>query len=187
MKRMLLCGFGMALLATVVGAGEGRSVRGNLPTSIAPTLLGQADDIPLPSPLSPVPDPQYTPSGQLPLNQYPSGSYTVQHPVLSDQNYAIPSSSYGVTGSPVEIYQNVKYRGVRNISPCAVATIVQIPDPCNKDACCKTCVNVQICVPPCDPKCVRVTRDGNKVRYDYGKYAVAVKSIGNHVVVHYED
>ena len=178
MKRVLLCSVGVALMATFVVAAEGPSFRAT--RSLAPALVGQANDIQVPPQLSPVPDPGYAPLNQPPLNQYTPGPYSVQSPSPAP-------SGYVVSGAPVEIYQNVKYRGQRNIAPCAVPTVIQVPDPCNKDACCKTCVNVQVCVPPCEPHKVKVTRDGNKVHYDYGKYAVTVRSIGNHVVVHYED
>jgi hypothetical protein len=171
MKRTLLCCFSVALMATVVGAAEGRSLRATL----APALVGQVNDIQVPPQLSPIPDPGYATS-----NQYSPSPYSVQAPMTGPSGYAI-------SGAPVEIYQNVKYRAVRNIAPCAVPTIIQVPDPCNKDACCKTCVNVQVCVPPCEPCKVKVTRDGKNVRYDYGKYSVSVRSIGHHVVVHYED
>ncbi len=182
MKRTLLFGLSLAMMATAIGAAESRAMRSALPLSIGPALTGQVNSIPMPAPLSPVPDPVYSePSygspaysspAQPSFSQYPSG------PV-----------EYGYTLAPptAVAYQNVKYRGTRNIAPCAVPTLVQVPDPCNKNACCKSCVNVEICVPPCDPRKVKVTHDGNKVRYDYGKYAVSVRSIGNHVVVHYED
>ena len=172
MKKTLLVGFGLAVMATVVGAAESRTMRSMLPLSVGPALTGQADYIPMPAPLSPVPDPVYSAPGQPMQSQYQS----------APTEYA-----YTLAAPSAVVYQNVKYRGTRNIAPCAVPTIVQVPDPCTKHACCKTCVNVEICVPPCDPRKVRVTHDGNKVRYDYGKYAVSVRSIGNHVVVHYED
>jgi hypothetical protein len=88
-----------------------------------------------------------------------------------------------VTGAPVELYCNVKYRDERNIAPCAVPMIVQVPDPCNP--CC--CVNVQICVPPCDCPCVKTSKCGRKVTYDYGKYRVQITSARNRVVVDYDD
>lgn len=178
MKRTLLLSLFVGMVAPMVGAGEPRVVRVTHPLSLAPALMGQ-NDIALPPPLSPVPDPGYAPSTQYaPSAPYSPSPYPVQAPA---------PSGYVISGAPVEIYQNVKYRAPRNIAPCAVPTIIQVPDPCNKDACCKTCVNVQVCVPPCDPHKVRVTRDGRNVRYDFGKYAVSVRSIGNHVVVHYED
>lgn len=171
MKRALLLSLSVVMVSSLVGAGE-RAGRVALPLSFGPALVGQ-NDIALPPQLSPVPDPGYAPS--------------VQYAPTPNAYPAPAPSGYVVTGAPVEIYQNVKYRAARNIAPCAVPTVIQVPDPCNKDACCKTCVNVQVCVPPCDPLKVRVTRDGRNVRYDFGKYAVSVRSIGNHVVVHYED
>jgi hypothetical protein len=177
MKRTLLSCLGVALMATTVVGADGRGLRTSLPLSLSPALVGQ-NDISLPPQLSPIPDPAYAPSGQYSPSPYSPSPYSIPAPASSD---------YVVSGAPVEVYQNVKYRAVRNIAPCAVPTIIQVPDPCNKNACCKTCVNVQVCVPPCEPAKVKVTRDGRNVKYDYGKYAVSVRSIGNHVVVHYED
>lgn len=201
MKRTMLCGLGVVLAATIVSAGEGRAFRGALPFSMAPSLMGQSGSIPMPDSLTPVPDPEFnqtTPPAYVPnrsstyspspYSAPSTGSYVTPAPV----QYGVQSPTFSEPGLVIaapgaEIYQNVRYRAVRNIAPGAIPTIVQVPDPCSKDACCKTCVNVQICVPPCDPKRVRVSRDGNRVRYDFGKYAVSVRSAGNHVVVHYED
>ena len=166
MKKMMFCGLALALMATVVVAAEGRALRSAVSTAIAPTLLTQSSSIPSALPLSPTPDPLYSPTNQ----------------------YVDPGmSGYPAVGQPLTLFADVRYHGSRNIAPCAVPTIIQVPDPCNKDKCCKSCVNVEVCVPPCDPKKVCVTRDGNKVRYDFGKYAVVVKTVGDHVVVHYWD
>lgn len=173
MKKAVVFSLGVAMLASFAVAGEGRGIRSSLPASLGSALVGQASDIPVPPSLSPIPDPAYPAYGSVPS----AAPYSVQSPIVTGPSY----------GAPVEIYQNVKYRAVRNIAPNAVPTIISVPDPCNKDACCKTCVNVQVCVPPCEPCKVRVTRDGNNVRYDYGKYAVNVRSTGKQVVVHYED
>lgn len=178
MKKAVLLSLGFAMVASLAVAGEGRGIRSSFPASIAPALVGQSGDIAVPPALSPTPDPAYAPAGQVPGSVYSPAPYGTAHsPIVSGPSY----------GAPVEIYQNVKYRATRNIAPDAIPTIIQVPDPCNKDACCKTCVNVQVCAPPCEPCKVRVTRDGSNVRYDYGKYAVNVRSIGKHVVVHYED
>ena len=189
MKRMLLSSLALALMASITLAAEGRLVRSSLSTSRSPALLSQANDIPVPA-LSPVPDPAfaqsnpvYTPTNPTTTNYPPTANapaFVVPAPGSSS-----PAPGYSSVGQPIELFSDVRYRGTRNISPCAVPIIVQISDPCNKDRCCKTCVNVQVCVPPCDPKCVKVTRDGNRVLYDFGKYEVVVKTVGNHVVVHY--
>lgn len=107
-------------------------------------------------------------------------------------------------GGAVELFHAVKVSDQNHIAPCAEPKVVQIvdpcwqPDPCNP--CCKPkCVNVLICVPkqqccqPCDPCCkdhgpkITTSRDGRKVRYDFGKYAVDLVSKNGYVHVDYDD
>ena len=52
MKKTLLVGFSLAVMATVAVAAEGRSVRSALPLSVGPALVGQVNSIPMPAPLS---------------------------------------------------------------------------------------------------------------------------------------
>ena len=94
---------------------------------------------------------------------------------------AAPYSAPAV--QPVALYRNVKYRDERKMHPCAVPTIVQVPDPCNP--CC--CVNIQICAPPCECLCVR--RGGllgRKIVFDYGKYQVDVRNRNGCLIVDYD-
>jgi len=98
---------------------------------------------------------------------------------------AIIQPSGPVVGLPVPLFSDVRFRATRNIAPCAVPTIIQVADPCDKY--CKRCVNIEVCAPPCNPKDVKVTRDGNRVRYDYGKYAIVAHTAGDHIVVRYHD
>lgn len=71
--------------------------------------------------------------------------------------------------------------------------IVSIVDPCwkpSKCGCCRPaprCVQVKICVPPCGCPCVKVSKDGRRVKYDYGKYSVELKSKNGKVTVDYDD
>lgn len=102
---------------------------------------------------------------------------------VPDTSYAAPSTAPVVVATPVALYCNVRYKDQRNIAPCAVPTIVQVPDPC--DPCC--CVSVQICVPPCECPCVKVSKCGRKVSYDYGKYQVEITSARGRVTVDYDD
>jgi hypothetical protein len=152
---------GLALMASTAMGAQGSSLGG-------PTLLGQqGTDLPMPAPLgtptlSPVPETVYSgPVGQLPV----------------------------VTAPNAELFSCVKVRSPRNIAPCAVPIIVQVPDPCTpRNSCCpRPCVNVQICVPACGCPNVCVTRNGNRVRYDYGKYSVTVVSLNGRVIVDYDD
>lgn len=90
------------------------------------------------------------------------------------------------TGTPIALYQNVRYKDLDHIHPCAVPQIVQVPDPC-PTGCGTQCVNVQVCMPPCTPHTVKVTRCGNRVKYDFGKYEVTITSARGRVTVDYDD
>lgn len=161
---------GLALMASVAMGANVRTVSQQGPTLGGPTLIGQGTDLPAPADplpagqLSPNPEIQYSgPVGQLPV----------------------------VTAPAPELFQCVRYRDQRNIAPCAVPVIVQVPDPCApRDRCgctVRPCVNVQICVPASGCPTVCVTRNGNKTRYDYGKYAVDVISLNGRIIVDYDD
>ncbi len=86
-----------------------------------------------------------------------------------------------------ELFDSVRYKNLKKIAPCAVEMIVAVRTPCGckKDPC-KPCVLVKICVPPCNdcPK-VKIRKQGDKVIYDYGKYAVELTSKKGEVIVAY--
>ncbi len=109
-------------------------------------------------------------ANQAPVTPVPDPSYVLP---------ATPSPAPVVVGAPIALYSNVRYRAERNIAPCAVSKIVSVADPCNPGC----CVNVEICVPPCECECVKVSKCGTKVKYDYGKYEVEVTSRRTGVVV----
>ena len=166
MNRLCAClTVGMALVASAVMGANPQAGRSGV-TLGGPTLLGsqQGTDLPMPPPLSSAPEVQYSgPVGQMPV----------------------------VTTADPTLFPCVKYRSTRDIAPCAVPIIVQVPDPCTpRDRCGCTprpCVNVEICVPTCGCPKVTVTRHGNKTRYDYGKYEVTVISLNGRIVVDYDD
>ena len=116
---------------------------------------------------------------------------TLAQPVLNqaeptpipDQAYEVAPTAPSASPAAIPLYCNVRYKDLKNIAPCAVPTIVMVPDPCNDCA----CVAVQICVPPCDCPEVKVKRSGRKVKYDYGKYAVEITSARGRVTVDYDD
>lgn len=100
----------------------------------------------------------------------------------------------------VKLYHCVKYEDLHHIAPCAVPKIVAIVDPCYKPCrvkrcgCCRPCapppppcVYVKICVPKCGCPRVKVSRDGKRVKYDYGKYEVELASRNGKVYVDYDD
>jgi len=82
-----------------------------------------------------------------------------------------------------------RYRRLHNIHPCAVKKVVSVIDPCfDPRSCCKPkCVKVAICVPPCGCVKVRVSHDGRRVKYDYGKYEVRITSRHGKITVDYKD
>lgn len=89
-----------------------------------------------------------------------------------------------------DLYDCVRYKNLGKIAPCAEPMIISIKDPCapKKPNCCEPirCVNVKICVPPCDCPKVKITRHGSKIRYDFGKYAVDVISRNGEILVDYD-
>ena len=91
------------------------------------------------------------------------------------------------------LFHCVKVKDAHHIAPCAVPKIVEIVDPCWKpdpcNPCCKApCVRVQICVPDqCCPPTVKCSKDGKHTKWDFGKYAVEVRSKKGYVEVDYDN
>ena len=88
----------------------------------------------------------------------------------------------------------MKYVDLKEMAPCAKPMIVEVRDPCWKpdpcNPCCKPkCVAVQICVPECSccPPTVKCSKDGKNVRYDFGKYAVDIRTKKGYIEVDYQD
>jgi hypothetical protein len=86
-------------------------------------------------------------------------------------------------GPPPVLFTDVKVRHPRKIHPCAVPTIVEVPDPC--DPCCT--VLVEICAPPCELRCVKP--NGllkRQTRFDYGEYKVDIIPRGGRLIIDYD-
>lgn len=111
-----------------------------------------------------------------------------------------PAGGPVASAAPVASYgggcccPNVRYSDLKNIAPCAVPKMIWIVDPCWKPAkcgCCRPakppCIQVKICVPPCGCPCIKVSKDGRKIKYDYGKYEVEITSKNGRVRVDYDD
>lgn len=112
-------------------------------------------------------------------------------PATEMESAPAPMSVHEQAAAPMALYHCVRYDDRDNIHPCAVPMIVSVPDPCacsNPCSCCTpSCVQVQICVPPCGCPEIKRSRHGNKVKYDYGKYEVEIKSKDGVVYVDYDD
>lgn len=109
---------------------------------------------------------------------------------LEPMAVAPPAAAHG------ELFKCVRYKDTDKIPCCAVPMIVQIKDPCachDPCNCCAPvkCVSVKICVPkscPCDcPPKVTCSKDGSKVKYDFGKFEVELTSRKGEVVVDYDN
>lgn len=104
-----------------------------------------------------------------------------------------PMAAPAAAGGPVALFPCVKVKDRCNIACCAKPMIVEVrdpcwcPDPCNP--CCKPpCVKVEVCVPDqCCPPEITCSKDGKCVRYDFGKYAVDIRSKKGYVEVDYDD
>ena len=96
-----------------------------------------------------------------------------------------------VDAAPEPLFTRVKYVDQREMHPCAVPKLIRVNDPCackNPCSCCgPKCVYIQICVPPCGCEDVRCRRQGDRLRYDYGKYAVDVRIKKGYIVVDYQN
>lgn len=121
----------------------------------------------------------------------------------------VPEHGTIVEAAPEALFEHVKYKDLHEMAPCAVPRIIAVNDPCDEpcDCCEKSCgckkscgcektccacekkvVFIQICVPECScEEEVICRRDGDRVRYDFGKYAVDVRVKKGHIEVDYQD
>ncbi len=155
-------------------------------------LVPVPESIPAPATVRSYPpaEPYVVPS--LPVPGVPSAGFAPGLP-----SYPV-GPGMGADGFP--LFPRVEVEDRDHIHPCAVPTVVQVLDPCSVerrglfhhrrvvgcDACGPQCVYVEICAPPGCPK-VKVSKDGRKVKYDYGDYAVEVESKDGYVQVDYDD
>lgn len=105
-----------------------------------------------------------------------------EHPYVHELN-AAPA---------VPMFHAVKYKDCDEKSPCAKPKIIVVKNPCY-DPCdpCKCgqpeCVAIEICVPTCGCELVSCRKNGDRVRYDYGKYAIDVRIKKDYIEVDYQD
>lgn len=104
-----------------------------------------------------------------------------------------PMHEHAAAASAGGLYHCVKVKDPDHIACCAKPIVVEIVDPCWKpdpcNPCCKApCVKVQICVPDqCCPPKETCSKDGKHKKWDFGKYAVEVRSKKGYVEVDYDN
>jgi hypothetical protein len=97
---------------------------------------------------------------------------------------------YEMNAAPaVPLFHRVKYKDLDEMSPCAKPKLIMVRNPCSDgcDTCQADCVAIQICVPTCGCELISCRRNGNRIRYDYGKYAVDVRIKKGYIEVDYQD
>ena len=88
----------------------------------------------------------------------------------------------------VELYNRVKYKDHDEMAPCAVTKVIQVNNPHRRGHCYgPDCVFVEICVPGGVCERVKVSKGGDRIRYDYGDYKVDVRVKKGYVEVDYQD
>ncbi|MBS0265025.1 MAG: hypothetical protein JSS02_24040 [Planctomycetes bacterium] len=129
-------------------------------------------------------------TAQAPLQPVPDA--VSSQPVPSFSARPVPGQApIPVESAGIPLAQCVKYKDKCKIAPCAVPMVVLVKDPCAKctDRCATPpCVAVEICVPPCStcPPKVTCRRNGEYVKYDFGKYRVEIRSKNGVVRVDYD-
>ena len=115
-----------------------------------------------------------------------------QHELMPVPEAPIPDQSvvYELHQAPaIPMFHRVKYKDLDEKSPCAMPKIIIVRNPCADpcDDCQPECVAIQICVPTCGCELISCRRNGNRIRYDYGKYAVDVRIKKDYIEVDYQD
>jgi hypothetical protein len=119
------------------------------------------------------------------VESYNAGAYDPA--AVQSYSPALPEGTYSdmvIEGAPlpatmgVALYPNVRVNRPHNIDPCAVPTIIQVPDPCNPNC----CVYIEVCFPTCTCPQVSVGPFGRRVRFDFGHSNVLVWSKANGVI-----
>ena len=116
----------------------------------------------------------------------------MQIPAVPYGNSGVESGEQVIFVDPVvytgTLFTRVKYTDVHEMSPCAAPKIITVKNPCADDSCCEPqTVCIEICVPTCGCEEVTCRRFGNRIRYDYGKYAVDVRIKHGYIQVDYQD
>lgn len=103
------------------------------------------------------------------------------------QSSEMPEHGSFVESVAQPLYTNVKYKDLDEMAPCAVPKIIAVKDPCDDGCCGPKCVYIQICIPSCGCELISCKRNGDRIRYDYGEFAVDVRVKRNHIEVDYQD
>lgn len=175
MKKSVLFMMAAAFLVTTSFAVAGEKTKSNyIPKLLNPIKLKLVSQT---APAAPAPAPASEPLPS--IHDHVAPSMTVSSPMMSGSCGCTNAPACGCTEG-CELFKCVEVEDRHNIHPCAVPKIISIVDPCScndKCSCCAPkCVSVQICVPPCGCPEVKVSKNGRKMKYDYGEYTIEIES-----------
>jgi hypothetical protein len=92
---------------------------------------------------------------------------------------------------PVQLATCIRVKDPDHIAPDAVPTVVAVRDPnlCrHKCKCCiESVVYVEVCLPPCPPRKLRISPCGTYICMNYGKYQVELTSRKGLITIDYDD
>lgn len=112
---------------------------------------------------------------QAPAMPAPGYSYPIEHEIGQIVDCRVPLATC------------VRVEDECNIAPNAVPVVVAVRDPnaCDHDP--NAVVFVQVCVPPCPPRSIKISPCRTRVTMCYGQYEVDIKSKNGMIVVDYDN
>lgn len=132
--------------------------------------------------LTPVPD-MHIPNIPYEAGGYESSQVAMGQPFIVDSTTFVEPAAYSGL-----LFSRVKYVDLHEKAPGAVPKIITVKNPLRNRGCCEPdTVCIEICVPPCCCEKVKGRLFGNRIRFDYGTYAVDVRIKRDHIVVDYQD
>lgn len=177
MRKICIC----SLMACGLALAAMPAARAEIKVAQGPLLQAPADPSvqygPIPEPLGPPTGPGLQPIPDGISVPAPDGTFVDAPPMPLPEDDLV-------------LYPRVKYHRVRNIAPDAVPMVVSVREPRGglfAANCCRGCVNVEVCAPPCSPGDVKIKRNGNKVCYCYGDYSIEITTRLTDIVVCYHD
>ena len=101
----------------------------------------------------------------------------------------LPHQIGDVVTCPVPITTCVRVRNTHNISPCAVPSVLAVRDPNigRFRTCTERLAYVQVFIPQCPLRCMRLSPCKTRLRLDYGKYEIDIVSRNGQVNITYRD
>lgn len=118
----------------------------------------------------------------------PVAPVTVLPPVNQSPVITMPYEIGEIVDCPVPLATCVKVEDECDMAPNAVPTIIAVRDPnAPVDHCHPQMVYVQICVPPCPPRSLKISPCQTEIKLDYGRYDVEIKSRNGVIVVDYDN